>query len=204
MVSASNHRRRRNWFVNWADFPSMVALPDGSLAAHWLVKSGTGTYAYDINISRSFDGGKTWGKPFVPHRDGTQTEHGFVTMFAARDGSLAAVWLDGREMKGHETGHGHGNMTLRYVKIKRDGALADEAVLDAKVCECCQTSAAMTGDGPAIVHSTSKTGLLRRFRRDLRRAGHCGRRLSRGPRGCSVARRRERDGLLAGETARRR
>src|SRR5262245_64958969 len=25
-----------NWFVNWADFPSMIALPDGSLAAHWL------------------------------------------------------------------------------------------------------------------------------------------------------------------------
>jgi hypothetical protein len=37
----------------------MVALPDGSLAAHWLVKSGSGTYAYDVNISRSFDGGKT-------------------------------------------------------------------------------------------------------------------------------------------------
>src|SRR5262245_60610497 len=29
-----------NWFVNWADFPSMIALPDGSLAAHWLAKSG--------------------------------------------------------------------------------------------------------------------------------------------------------------------
>src|SRR5215475_4973293 len=28
-----------NWFVNWADFPSMVALPDGSLAAHWLIKN---------------------------------------------------------------------------------------------------------------------------------------------------------------------
>ena len=28
-----------NWFVNWADFPSMIALKDGSLAAHWLVKS---------------------------------------------------------------------------------------------------------------------------------------------------------------------
>jgi len=141
-----------NWFVNWADFPSMVALPDGSLAAHWLVKSGTGTYAYDVNISQSFDGGKTWGKPFVPHRDGTQTEHGFVSMFATTDGSLAAVWLDGREMKGHEAGHGHGNMTLRYVKIKRDGAMADEEVLDAKVCECCQTSAAMTADGPAVVY----------------------------------------------------
>ena len=28
-----------DWFVNWADFPSIVALPDGTLAAHWLVRS---------------------------------------------------------------------------------------------------------------------------------------------------------------------
>jgi len=43
-----------NWFVNWADFPSVIALSDGSLAAHWLVKSGPGTYAYDVNIARIF------------------------------------------------------------------------------------------------------------------------------------------------------
>ncbi|MGH9939862.1 MAG: sialidase family protein, partial [Blastocatellia bacterium] len=141
-----------NWFVNWADFPSMIALPDGSLAAHWLVKSGTGTYAYDVNISRSFDGGKSWSKPFVPHRDGTQTEHGFVSLFPAKDGSLAAVWLDGREMKAGAGDHGHGAMTLRYVKIERDGALTDEAVLDAKVCECCQTSVAVTDDGPVVAY----------------------------------------------------
>jgi hypothetical protein len=144
-----------NWFVNWADFPSMVALPDGSLAAHWLVKSGPETFDYDVNISRSFDGGKSWGKPFFPHRDGVKAEHGFVSMFAAKDGSLAAVWLDGREMKADPNdahGHGHGNMTLRYVKIKRDGALDDEAALDTRVCECCQTSAAMTADGPVVVY----------------------------------------------------
>jgi hypothetical protein len=29
-----------NRFINWADFPSVVELQDGSLAAHWLVKSG--------------------------------------------------------------------------------------------------------------------------------------------------------------------
>jgi hypothetical protein len=143
-----------NWFVNWADFPSMVALPDGSLAAHWLVKSAQGTYEYDVTISRSFDGGKTWDKPFVPHRDGAKAEHGFVSLFAANDGSLAAVWLDGREMKPTEGGHDHGrgNMTLRYVKIKRDGALVDDAALDTRVCECCQTSAAMTADGPVVVY----------------------------------------------------
>jgi Neuraminidase (sialidase) len=61
-----------NWFVNWADFPSVIALRDGSLAAHWLVKSGTGTYAYNVNIARSKDGGKTWSKPIVPHLDGTK------------------------------------------------------------------------------------------------------------------------------------
>lgn len=144
-----------NWFVNWADFPSMIALPDGSLAAHWLVKSGTGTFDYDVTISRSFDGGKTWGKPFVPHRDGVKAEHGFVSLFAAKDGNLAAVWLDGREMKADANdahGHGHGNMTLRSVKIKRDGTLTDDAVLDARVCECCQTSAAMTAEGPVVVY----------------------------------------------------
>lgn len=143
-----------NWFVNWADFPSLIVLPDNSLAAHWLVKNGPGTFDYEVTIARSFDGGKTWGKPFVPHRDGKLAEHGFVSLFAARDGNLAAVWLDGREMKAgaNDHGHGHGDMTLRYVKIKRDGTLTDEAVLDARVCECCQTSAALTEAGPVVVY----------------------------------------------------
>jgi len=145
-----------NWFVNWADFPSMVVLPDGSLAAHWLAKSGAGTFEYDVTISRSFDGGKTWGKPITPHRDGVKAEHGFVSLFAAKDGNLAAVWLDGREMKADANdahgGHGHGDMTLRTVKIKRDGTLIEEAVLDTRVCECCQTSAVMTADGPVVVY----------------------------------------------------
>lgn len=43
-------------------------------------------------------------------------------------------------------------MALRYVKIERDGTLMDEAKLDARVCECCQTSAAMTADGPVVVY----------------------------------------------------
>lgn len=142
-----------NWFVNWADFPSMVVLPDGTLAAHWLVKSSPETFDYDVHIARSFDGGKSWEKPFIPHRDGVRAEHGFVSLFAAADGNLAAVWLDGREMKagtGHE--HGHGEMSLRYVKIQRDGSLTDEAVLDGRVCECCQTAVAVTADGPVVVY----------------------------------------------------
>lgn len=154
-----------NWFVNWADFPSMVVLPDGSMAAHWLAKSGTGTYAYDVNIARSFDQGKTWSKPFIPHRDGTKTEHGFVSMLPTSKNSFTAIWLDGREMagksEGHNNDHGHGTMTLRAATIGRDNAISQEALIDAKVCECCQTSAAMTALGPVVVYRDRSDAELR-------------------------------------------
>ena len=146
-----------NWFVNWADFPSVIALADGSLAAHWLVKSGSGTYAYDVNIARSRDGGKTWGKPIVPHTDNTQTEHGFVSLISLPDGRVGAIWLDGRNLKDHKD-EGDENtplpvsMTLRYAAIDADGKLSDEVELDDRVCECCQTSAALTSEGVLAVY----------------------------------------------------
>ncbi len=141
-----------NWFVNWADFPSVVALPDGSMAAHWLVKSGKGTYAYDVNISRSNDGGRTWGRPVVPHTDGTTTEHGFVSLLPLQDGRVGAVWVDGRAMKDVKEAHDEeaphsASMQLRYAAIDAGGKLSDEAVLDERICECCQTSAALTSEG---------------------------------------------------------
>ena len=145
-----------NWFVNWADFPSVIALRDGSLAAHWLVKSGSGTYAYDVNIARSADGGNRWSKPIVPHTDNTPTEHGFVSLIPLPDGRLGAVWLDGRNMKNMKETDEHtpaaASMTLRYAVIDADGKLSDETQIDERVCECCQTSAAMTGDGPIAVY----------------------------------------------------
>ena len=145
-----------NWFVNWADFPSVVALKDGSLAAHWLVKSSGATYAYDVNIAQSNDGGKSWRKPLVPHRDNTRTEHGFVSLLPLADGRLGAVWLDGRNMKNMNESDEHApapeNMTLRYSAIDAAGNLFDEAQLDERVCECCQTSAAVTNQGPIAVY----------------------------------------------------
>jgi hypothetical protein len=129
-------------------------LPDGTLAAHWLVRTGGNTYAYAVNIARSFDGGESWSQPVVPHRDDTPTEHGFVSLFALQDKSLAAVWLDGRETLPAERGHEHagGAMTLRYANFGRDGTVDDGIRLDAHVCDCCQTSAAMTDEGPVVAY----------------------------------------------------
>jgi len=154
-----------NWFVNWADFPSVIGLSDGSLAAHWLVKSGDGTYAYNVNISRSKDGGSTWTTPIVPHLDNTQTEHGFVSLLPLPDGKVGAIWLDGRMMKdvkgeNHEAPQST-SMTLRYATIDNTGKLFDEVELDDRVCECCQTSAALTSDGAIAVYRDRSTDEMR-------------------------------------------
>jgi hypothetical protein len=155
-----------NWFVNWADFPSVIALGDGSLAAHWLVKSGKDTYAYNVNIAFSKDGGKTWSKPVVPHLDNTQTEHGFVSLAPLKDGRLGTIWLDGRNMAGMKEHDDENkplpaNMTLRYAAIDSNGSISDEAQLDERVCECCQTSAALTNDGIISVYRDRSQGEVR-------------------------------------------
>src|SRR6266496_5482829 len=80
-----------NLLANWADFPSLIALPDHTLVAHWLVKSSPDGHAYDVHISRSTDGGKSWSQPVVPHHDGTKTEHGFVSLLPWNAGRVAAV-----------------------------------------------------------------------------------------------------------------
>ncbi len=146
-----------NWFVNWADFPSLVAFADGALAAHWLAKSGDGTYAYDVHIALSTDAGKNWDNAIVPHRDGTPTEHGFVSMLPWLDDRALVVWLDGRNFAKLSNGHDEvaaptEEMTLRCATIDKNGEIHDEALLDARVCECCQTDAALTANGAVVVY----------------------------------------------------
>src|SRR5687767_13127764 len=59
----------RDWFVNWADVPSVLRLPSGVLVAHWLQKSGPSTYAYDVRLSHSTDDGKTWSASYLAHHE---------------------------------------------------------------------------------------------------------------------------------------
>lgn len=141
------------WFVNWADFPSLLVMPDGLMAAHWLAKKPGGTYAYDVMMSVSTDGGRSWGTPFSPHDDGTPTEHGFVSLFPVGD-RIGAVWLDGRNMtagEGHG-GHGEGGMTLRTAVIDRDGQVLGGGLLDDLTCDCCQTGAIVADGRPVVVY----------------------------------------------------
>lgn len=149
-----------NWFINWADVPSVVRLDDGTLVGHWLQKSGDGTYAYDVRLSYSRDDGKSWSPSFTPHRDGTKTEHGFATLFQMPGAGLGLVWLDGRNMKGGEhaaaehtsPGPTANDMSLRFGSYTRDWKPGAETALDLRVCECCPTAVAVTSDGPIVAY----------------------------------------------------
>lgn len=143
-----------NWFVNWADFPSVVAN-NSNYIAHYLQKSDTATFAYDVMIKQSKDYGKTWSDSFKLHSDSTKTEHGFVTILPYKE-SFVATWLDGRNTVGlntdHNHGDGHGAMTLRAAIISEEGVINDEELLDNKTCDCCQTTATITEEGPIIFY----------------------------------------------------
>jgi hypothetical protein len=77
-------------------------------------------------------------------------------MFATGDRRVGAVWLDGRNFASKSDSHAHGaskeEMTLRHAAVSADGKLSEEAVLDTRVCECCQTSAAQTTEGAVVVY----------------------------------------------------
>jgi hypothetical protein len=138
-----------DWFITEADTPSVLRLSNGTLVADWMQSSSDEFEASNLRLSYSKDDGKTWSKTFLPHHDGTITQHAFATLFELANGNLGLVWLDGRQtVKDRE----HGPMTLRYGAYNAQWAQVSDRGIDAKVCDCCTTSVATTADGPIAVY----------------------------------------------------
>lgn len=144
--------RGGDWFVNWADFPGLLALDNGRLAAHYLQRhpGAARGYHYDVRVVQSADGGRTWSGAVSPHRAGVPAEYGFVSYFPEPDGEVGLIWLDGRQ---YDAAFGAtGEMSLRATTLGAEGGLGAEVVLDGRICDCCQTSAALTDRGPVVVY----------------------------------------------------
>lgn len=139
-----------DWFVNWADYPQ-IAKNGKNYIAHFLKKSDTATYAYDVFVTQKQEGG-SWSTPFKIHSDSTKTEHGFVSYAPFGESQFMVNWLDGRNTSGGHHGHEGGAMTLRAAIVNKDGELDGEFLLDESVCDCCQTSAAVTNSGIVVVY----------------------------------------------------
>ena len=140
-------RASDRFFANWADFSSVLPFGEGRLAAHWLEKAASGTYEYDVFVSISEDGGKIWSSGTKPHRDGTLSEHGFVSLVPEGKG-FGVAWLDGRNFEKEAADN-----EMALMQTTFDGAaFAEETMLDPRVCECCQTAMAPIESGFLVAY----------------------------------------------------
>jgi len=148
-----------DWFKNWADFPFLSVNGD-NMTALWLRISAEGAYDYDVEASFYNTKDQRWGKAIKIHKDGINAEHGFVSMLPMNDGHTFITWLDGRETRGGNQAADESNgkqdvpgaMTIRAGVFSKEGDTIEEWVLDGSVCDCCQTSSAMSSLGPLVVY----------------------------------------------------
>ena len=128
--SAAQDIASGNLLVNSADFPS-IAFDGKSLRASWSTRNEHGSV---IHLAQSTDDGATWSGAVTPHPE-MVSQFGFVSLAGGE-----AVFLDGRRLKGGM--EGEGEMELH----------TPDALLDPRVCDCCQTAMAMTSAGPVVAY----------------------------------------------------
>jgi hypothetical protein len=157
-----------DWFINWADFPSLAIADNGDWLSFYLRKSGAGSYAYDIQTLRSSNQGKSWSKPVKLHDDATESEHGFVSIAPAGGDQFLIAWLDGRHSVAVQHDHSakhdgaETRMTLRSALLGRRTTVQHALEIDADVCTCCPTDLVRTrANQYALVYRDKLAGNLR-------------------------------------------
>lgn len=157
----------RNWFVNWGDFPSLAALPDGSMLAHWLTRTeGAGTYGYGIRVARRDPATASWREIYGISLDEKIDYAGFLTFAHA---APAAVYLAPPSKSAaahHSAGAEHVHRkTLRFVAFSPSGthatAVETDREIDADVCSCCQTAIGKTRSGWIVAYRDHLPGEIR-------------------------------------------
>lgn len=137
-----------DWFVNWADFPTITVLDRNRLVAVWFAYEPDNQALYHAEFSTSADGGATWSAPGQLTSESARTEFTAIlpTGEAARP---LAVWLDGRE---RAAGRDHQTLHARVL-----GEAGPDVCVDDRVCDCCQLSFVSLSDGSALLAYRGRT-----------------------------------------------
>ena len=135
--------------LNWADFPS-ISASGTRIAAHWLERDKPGDGSYYLKIGLGTSAESQWKTVFSTPPQTTDGYTGFLS-FANFNHRLFAAFLHNKPS----------GTSFRMVQMQPDGKLLKEEVLDADVCSCCQTSAAVTEDGPILVYRDHKENQIR-------------------------------------------
>ncbi|HEY3827355.1 MAG TPA: sialidase family protein [Bryobacteraceae bacterium] len=135
----------RHFFHHPAELPEVIALPGGSLVAHWIEAPKTESEAEFVYVSASRDGIK-WTTPVMAHHDHSDVEHGLASMAPSGDKEASLFWLQASP-KGPEA-----PTALMRSVIGADGNEIREETLAPDVCECCPTAVAKTTRGLLVAY----------------------------------------------------
>jgi hypothetical protein len=127
--------------TNAADFPQLAVDGTGRITAIWTDGHG------GARRSDSRDRGATWSVPAPWTTDGHEVEKFSLAPLA--DGRVLVAWLDGR---GHIGGAGVQQLYARILDTP-----GPDMLIDASVCDCCQTALAAFLDGGAVVSYRGRT-----------------------------------------------
>ncbi|HYC71208.1 MAG TPA: sialidase family protein [Opitutaceae bacterium] len=145
--------RGSDWFVNWADCPTVAPLSESHLMAVWFIENPASGAAhghhgagYHAVYSLSDDGGASWTPPQAMTGESRSTEFTAVLPLGENSRALAA-WLDGRARAGGPAGADQ--QTLYAQTFLADGP---DQLVDPRVCDCCQLSLARVPRGALLAY----------------------------------------------------
>jgi len=101
-------------------------------------------FSGELRLSRSGDGGRSFGPSTLVNDDGQVIQHTFDAMQIASDGVLHFAWIDGREGKKEP-----GTFVARSSDQGR--TITKNFKVDDNTCVCCRTSIATSADGTVYV-----------------------------------------------------
>jgi len=152
-----------NWFVNWADFPALSVLPDGSMLAHWLARAeGGGKFGYGIKVARRAPHAAGWKQIHSMSLGEKEDYAGFLSF---EPGGETAVFLSPPPSGGGHGPHEHGagaehRKTVRFVRFRGERVEA-EGEIDNDACTCCPTAVGRTRGGLIAAYRDHSPGEIR-------------------------------------------
>ena len=127
--------------------PLFVTGPGGEIYLSWSsdrAKPEGALYASDLRLSRSLDGGRTFGPPLRINED-RPISHSFDGLAVLPDGTVLVSWIDGRE--------GKPNPATFLARVTERGERVEQTErLDGDTCVCCRVAlAAGAGETVAVL-----------------------------------------------------
>jgi hypothetical protein len=131
--------------------PKIAIGPEGNIYSTWTEALKT-PYAGYIWFARSVNGGKSFEKPQLAHKDTAEITHRFEALNVAPSGDITVTWVDKRDLiAAKAAGKKYDGAAIYYaVSTDKGASFAPEQKLADSSCECCRIVTTNKPDGTVV------------------------------------------------------